>query len=90
MLAAKANFKRANETNPACRFCAKEEETQEHVLQHCPKVENRTTTIEYQEIFKEETKRLKEIAAEIIRIEEVMKGLSDQQKIVTKKNKKNK
>ena len=87
MLAAKANFKRANETNPACRFCAKEEETQEHVLQHCPKVENRTTTIEYQEIFKEETERLKEITAEIIRIEEVMKGLSDQQKLVTKKNK---
>ena len=80
MLAAKANFKRANETNPACRFCAKEKETQEHVLQHCPKVENRTTTIEYQDIFKEDTERLKEIAAEIIRIEEEMKGLSDQQK----------
>ena len=82
MLAAKANFKRANETDPVCRFCAKEKETQEHVLQHCPKVENRTTTctIEYRDIFKENTATLKVIATEIIRIEEVMKGLSNQQK----------
>ena len=78
MLAAKANFKRANETDTVCRFCAKEKETQEHVLQHCPKVENRTTIIEYQDIFKENIARLKEIATEIIKIEEEMKGLSDQ------------
>ena len=80
MLAAKANFKRANETDPVCRFCVKEKETQEHVLQHCPKVENRTTTIEYQDIFKENIARLKEIATEIITIEEEMTRLSNQQK----------
>ena len=58
-----------------CRFCSKMPETQEHVLQHCPRVENRTINIEYQEIFKDDSSRLKEIATEISRIEEVIKNI---------------
>ena len=76
--AAKANFKRTNETDPACRFCAKEIETQEHVLQYCPRVENRTITIEWQDIFNEKNTWLKQIATKITRIEEIMKELSSQ------------
>ena len=72
----KDNYKKANEGCTTCRFCSKMPETQEHVLQHCPRVENRTINIEYQEIFKDDSSRLKEIATEISRIEEVIKNMS--------------
>ena len=48
--------------------------TQEHVLQHCSRVENWTTNREYQEIFKDYSSLLKEIATEISKIEEMIKN----------------
>ena len=76
MLTTRTNYKKANERCTTCRFCSKMPETQEHVIQHCPRVENRTMNIEYKEIFKDDSSRLKEIATEISRIEEVIKNMS--------------
>ena len=72
----RTNYKKANERCTTCRFCSKMPETQERVLQHCPRVENRTINIEYQEIFKDDSSSLKEIATEISRIEGVIKNMS--------------
>ena len=58
MLHVKNNYKNAYK-NLACRACQKETETQEHVLAACPAIhKDNTTTIEKDEIFMENHKKL--------------------------------
>ena len=76
MLTNKDKLQKGLWKSTTCRFCSNMSETQEHILQHCPRVENRTINIEYQDIFNDHSSRLKEIATEISRIEEVLKNLS--------------
>ena len=55
------------------RFCNKYNETQEHILQDCTKIKRTKGKIDYNKIFEEDTEPLKEIADEIIKIEECLK-----------------
>ena len=48
------------ETGLACRFCSTEIKT--HILQNYLHLENRTITIEYQDLFNKGISRLKQIA----------------------------
>ena len=60
MLPVKNNFKKGCKNDLLCRFCKKETETQEHILQTCPEIRERCgQTIEYKEIFQEDVEELK-------------------------------
>ena len=74
MLMTKSNYKKIHETNLLCRFCKKSEETQEHILQDCPKIDRTMGKIEYNKIFEDEIGPLKEIAESIIKIEETLRN----------------
>ena len=50
-------MQKSNESNLVCRFCSETEETQEHILQTCQKVERRVTKIKYEDVFKEEASK---------------------------------
>ena len=67
------NYKKQYESNILCRFCDKYHETQEHILQDCTKIKKKKGKIVYNKIFEEDTEPLKEIADEIIKIEECLK-----------------
>ena len=69
MLPVKNNFKKGCKNDLICRFCKKETETQEHILQMCPAIRERCgQTIEYKEIFQENVEKLKKAANTIIKI----------------------
>ena len=71
MLPVKNNFKKGCKHDLICRFCKKETETQEHILQTCPAIRERCgQTIEYKEIFQENVEELKKAANFIIKITE--------------------
>ena len=74
MLMTKSNYKKIHETNLLCRFCKKSEETQEHILQDCLKIDRTMGKIEYNRIFEDEIGPLKEIAESIIKIEEILRN----------------
>ena len=69
----KENYKKQYESNLLCRFCDKHNETQEHILQDCTKIKRTKEKIIYSKIFEEDTEPLREIANEIIKIEECFK-----------------
>ena len=73
MLMVKENYKKQYESNLLCRFCDKYNETQEHILQDCTKIKRTKEKIIYSKIFEEDTEPLREIANEIIKIEECLK-----------------
>ena len=83
MLSVKTNHKKSNGPNLACRFCSETEETQEHILQTCQKVGKRATKLKYEDIFKEDVGKLKEISEEIIRVENLLKNPSKQHELLT-------
>ena len=83
MLSVKTNHKKSNGPNLACRFCSETEETQEHILQTCQKVGKRATKLKYEDIFKEDVDKLKEISEEIIRVENLLKNPSKQHELLT-------
>ena len=72
-LMVKDNYKKQYESNLLCRFCDKYNETQEHILQDCTKIKRTKEKIIYSKIFEEDTEPLREIANEIIKIEECLK-----------------
>ena len=73
MLMVKEKYKKQYESNLLCRFCGKYSETQEHILQDYTKIKGTKGKIVYNKIFEEATEPLKEIADEIIKIEECLK-----------------
>ena len=73
MLMVKENYKKQYENNLLCRFCENHNETQEHILQDCTKIKRSKEKIIYSKIFEEDTEPLREIANEIIKIEECLK-----------------
>ena len=73
MLMVKENYKKQYESNLLCRFCDNYNETQEHILQDCTKIKRSKEKIIYSKIFEEDTEPLREIANEIIKIEECLK-----------------
>ena len=83
MLSVKTNHKKSNESNLVCRFCSETEETQERILKTCQKVGKRVTKIKYDDVFKEEASKLKEVSEEIIRIENLRKNPSKQHELLT-------
>ena len=83
MLSVETNHKKSNGSNLVCRFCSEIEETQEHILQTCQKVGKRVTKIKYEDVFKEEASKLKEVSEEIIRVENLLKNPSKQHELLT-------
>ena len=82
MLSVKTNHKKSNESNLVCKFWSETEETQEHTLQTCQKVGIRVTKIKYEDVFKEEASKLKEVSEEIIRVENLLKNPSKQHELL--------
>ena len=60
MIKVKSNYKKGNETNLNCRFCKKDKETQEHILQNCPEMAKIVGKCEYENIFRDDVKTLRE------------------------------
>ena len=52
MMSVKMNHKNGHETLK-CRYCGEADETQEHIVQECPKIKRDEKPIRYAEIFKE-------------------------------------
>ena len=73
MIMVKANYKKGNDNNLDCRFCRTEPETQVHILQECPEIGNTIGKCNYESIFKDDIKLLKENAELIIKIEDKLK-----------------
>ena len=73
MLMVEENYKKQYESNLLCRFCDKYNETQEHILLDCTKIKRTKEKIIYSKIFEEDTEPLREIANEIIKIDECLK-----------------
>ena len=58
-------------TNIKCRFCAEEDETQQHVIQVCKNTKH--AKIEYNKIFTEtDPQTLKEIAEQLLNITQTL------------------
>ena len=76
MIETKNNYKNRYQ-NTTCRFCAREEETQTHVLEECQEIDRekypKATT---QEIFNENTDNLKDTAKRIHNIRTLLKETS--------------
>ncbi len=69
MLKMKMNYKNRYKNNLKCRACNSEEETQNHVLAECSALHpNKETTVTDQDIFTEDTTKLKESAKKIDKI----------------------
>ena len=65
MLDIKNNYRGKYENN-LCRLCKVENETQEHVLNECPKIHtDKKSKVYKQDIFHEDTIHLKEISTRI-------------------------
>ena len=60
MVMVKANYKKGNDNIIACRFCRMEPETQVHILQECQEVRKTLGKCNYESIFKDDAKLLKE------------------------------
>ena len=73
MLMVKENYITGLETTNLCRFCNKDKETQEHIIQECTKIKRVSGKINYEKIFEENTETLKIIAEEIIKLEEIIR-----------------
>ena len=73
MIMVKTNSKKGNDNNLDCRFCRMGPETQVHVLQECPEIGSTVGNCNYESIFKDDVKLLKENAEMIIKIEEKLK-----------------
>jgi len=71
MLRAKGNYK-AMHTNMDCRWCNHKEETQLHILAHCPAFKNLTRGTEYNRYFEEDPKTYQELATIIKEVEQKM------------------
>ena len=69
MIKVKSNYKKENETNLNCRLCKKAKETQEHILQNCPEMAKTVGKCEYENIFRDDVKTLRELADFIIKVE---------------------
>ena len=81
MLPVKNNFKKGCKNDLLCRFCKKETETQEHILQTCPEIRERCgQTIEYKEIFQENVEELKKAANFIIKTTEELSKAEEYKK----------
>ena len=77
----KNNFKKGCKNDLLCRFCKKETETQEHILQTCPEIRERCgQTIEYKEIFQEDVEELKKAANFIIKTTEELSKAEEYKK----------
>ena len=74
MIKAKSNYKKGNETNLNCRFCKKDKETQEHILQNCPEMAKTVGKCEYENIMRDDVKTLRELADFIIKMEEKLQN----------------
>ena len=73
MLPVKNNFKKGSKTDNQCRFCKMEKETQEHIIQECPKMTSRRgMSISYNDIFRDDVEKLREAANVIIAIQETL------------------
>ena len=75
MIKVKSNYKKGNETNLHCRFCKKDKETQEHILQNCPEMAKIVGKCEYENIFRDDVKTLRELADFIIKVEDKQRVL---------------
>ena len=65
MLKIKGNYKNGN-PNLTCRACKREEETQQHVLEKCPKIhENTDLIVTKKELFSENTGTLLRICKKL-------------------------
>ena len=74
MLPVKNNFKKGSKTDNQCRFCKMVKETQEHIIQECPKMTSRRgMSITYNDIFRDDVEKLREAANVIIAIEETVR-----------------
>ena len=74
MIMAKENYKKGQDNNLDCRFCRMESETQIHILQECPEIGNTIGKCNYESIFKDDIKLLKENAEIIIKIEDKLRS----------------
>ena len=69
-----------NQDNQQCRLCGEEQETQRHIIEECQKIKekleiNRTKTIKYEEIFKDDDiDNLEKIANQLIEIEKELEN----------------
>ena len=85
MLPVKNNFKKGSKTDNKCRFCKTEMETQEHIIQECPKLTSRRgLNVTYNDIFMEDVEKLREAANVIISIEEILSEAETSLKSTTK------
>ena len=84
MLKIKANFRNMYQET-MCRLCKKEEENQEHVLEHC-KSEKRKKIgkVSTEDIFEENTEKLKETAGTIRRIMDLLESSSPEEDRATR------
>ena len=71
-LAVKTNQRSSFHGQTTCRFCRKEEETQEHILQHCEKTPEDFNRINYEDIFDSERDDMDKIADAIIKMMELL------------------
>ena len=69
MIKVKSNYEKENETSLNCRFCKKAKETQEHILPNCPEMAKTVGKCEYENIFRDDVKTLRELADFIIKVE---------------------
>ena len=69
MIKVKSDYKKGNETNPNCRLCKKDIETQKHILQNCPEMTKTIGKYDYETIFRDDVKTLRELADFIIKVD---------------------
>ena len=72
MTKAKANYKGLYK-NTKCRWCAEEEETQDHLMTECKEFPKTSAGIKTKEIFNEEIKELKKICPTLEKFNEELK-----------------
>ena len=72
MMKIKANYPNMY-PDKECRWCKADNETQEHIINHCPNFETTTAGLQYTKIMENETENLKNEAKIINKIEELIK-----------------
>jgi len=72
MMGVKGNYKNKY-PNIKCRLCGNEDETQEHILEECTRMDrSKAPRVTTQEIFQEDVEKLKEVAKKLMKTKEFL------------------
>ncbi len=87
MLKVKSNYKNKYKSNLTCRACGLSEETQDHVLQECPKIHlNETNKVKPEHIFTENETQLLQTAHRIHTNITLLETYSKPSRVLTQSN----